>query len=79
MKHLLLLLTSFLLTSVNVAVAKSATDSATAPVVMHSALVDTPEVIDVSRADPTNWPLPSSPTLPSKGWRYFEENRIAGE
>ncbi len=65
MKHLLLLLTSLtLIASVNVAAAKSAPDRA--PAVMHSALVDTPTVIDLSRADPTSWPVPSaSPLLPS--------------
>jgi len=80
MKHLLLLLMSFVLTaSVNVADAKPKNDPATA--VMHSALVDMPEVIDLSRADPTTWPVPPvSPTWPtSKGWRYYEEHRIAGE
>jgi hypothetical protein len=60
MKHLLLLLTSFLLTaSVNVAAVKSSSDAAA--VVMHSALVDMPKIIDLSRADPKTWPLPSAP------------------
>ena len=82
MKHLLLLLllTSFTLAaSVNVAAADPVSDKSR--VVMHSALVDTPKVIDLSRADPTTWPVPPvSPTWPtSKGWRYFEEHRIAGE
>ena len=80
MKHLLLLLTSFvILASVNVAVAESATDQR--PGVLHSAFVDTPKVIDLSRADPTTWPVPPvPPTWPiSKGWRYFDEHRIAGE
>ena len=80
MKHLLLILTCLMLaTSVNVASAKSESDRA--PTVLHSALVDAPQVIDLSRADPTNWPIPSaSPSSPTgKGWRYFEEHRIAGE
>ena len=80
MKHLLLLLMSFVLTAlVNVAAAKPT--SGPAAVVMHSASVDTPKVIDLSRADPTTWPVPSaSPTAPSsKGWRYFEEYRMADD
>ena len=80
MKHLLLLLTSLTLAaSVNVSAANPASDKS--PVAMHSALVDTPKVIDLSRADPTTWPVPSiSPTSPtSKSWRYFEERRIADE
>ena len=80
MKRFLLLLTSFVIVaSVNVAVAESATDQT--PGVLHSAFVDTPNIIDLSRADPTSWPVPSaSPASPSgKGWRYFEENRVAGE
>ena len=80
MNHLLLLLTSLTLAaSVNVSAANPASDKS--PVAMHSALVDTPKVIDLSRADPTTWPVPSiSPTSPtSKSWRYFEERRIADE
>ena len=80
MKHLLLLLTSLTLAaSVNVSAANPASDKS--PVAMRSALVDTPKVIDLSRADPTTWPVPSiSPTSPtSKSWRYFEERRIADE
>ena len=78
MKHLLLLLVSFVLTaSVNVAAAMPTSEQPA--VVMHSALVDMPKVIDLSRADPTTWPVPpASPTLPaSKGWRYLEEYRMA--
>ena len=80
MKHLLLLLTSLTLAaSVNVSAANPASDKS--PVAMHSALADTPKVIDLSRADPTTWPGPPiSPTSPtSKSWRYFEERRIADE
>jgi hypothetical protein len=49
MKHLLFLLMSLML--VTVAAANPASDKA-------SALVDTPKVYDISRADPTDWPLP---------------------
>ena len=80
MKHLLLLITSLTLAaSVNVSAANPASDKS--PVATHSALVDTPKVIDLSRADPTTWPVPPiSPTSPtSKSWRYFEERRIADE
>jgi hypothetical protein len=80
MKHLLVLLVSLALTpSVNAAAAKSKNDGARAA--QHSAVVDMPKVIDLSRVDPTTWPVPAvSPTSPSgKGWRYFEENRVAGE
>jgi hypothetical protein len=80
MKYLLFLLSSFLLTaSVNIAAAQSVSDSVR--VAKHSAVVDMPQVIDLSRVDPMAWPVPSaSSTSPSgKGWRYFEEPGVAGE
>ncbi|MGH9553491.1 MAG: hypothetical protein ACRD3W_29180 [Terriglobales bacterium] len=79
MKHLLLLLSTFLLTaSVNIVAARSASDSI--PAAKHSAVVDMPKVIDLSRADPTTWPVPSASSAPSgKSWRYFDEYRVAGD
>jgi hypothetical protein len=81
MKHLLLLLVfAALPASTIAAAAKSSIANEAAPAAMHSALVDAPK-IDLSRVDPTTWPVPPLTTAPPaiKGWRYFDENRIASD
>ena len=79
MKHLLFLLMSAALAASANAAAKSPIANETGPA-MHFAMVDAVK-INLSRVDPTAWPLPPLTTTPPaiKGWRYFDENRIAGE
>jgi len=83
MYRLILLASVALTASVNLAAANPKIPTNEVGLVeSHSAVVDMPQTIDLSRADPTTWPIPPSRTstpVDIKGLRYFDENRFAGE